>query len=176
MGTEVADANVKMMEKLRFCGRPAKWEEFKNEVHNRVAESRVDKVCPDWVLEAGDIYASFLANKTKDKALAKTKAAQARPILTDPTKHKEDELRQHFDAYQIGVTLKLSLHKVKKETLGNNFADAKALGFTEDEPQRYHLALSVQHLSRVNRFLVGSLHDSVFKNSAPKNSANDNGR
>ena len=76
MGTEVADANVKMMEKLSFCGMPAKWEEYKNDVHNRVAESRVDKVCPDWVLEAGAIYAVFLANKTKDKAMAKSKVEQ----------------------------------------------------------------------------------------------------
>ena len=63
MGTEVADANVKMMEKLSFCGTQGKWEEFRNEFHNRVAESRVDKVCTDWVLEAGAIYATFLANK-----------------------------------------------------------------------------------------------------------------
>ena len=165
MGTEVADANVKMMEKLSFCGMPAKWEEYKHEVHNRVAESRVDKVCPDWVLEAGAIYAVFLANKTKDKAMAKSKVAQSRPIPIDQTKHKEEELRQHFGAYQIGVTSKLNLHEVKKETLGNNFADAQALGFTEDELQRSHLALSVQHLHRVNRFLVGAFHDSVFKNS-----------
>ena len=164
MGTEVADANVKMMEKLSFCGAPAKWEAFRNTFHNRVAESRVDKVCPDWVLEAGAIFATFLANKTKDKALARSKVAQAKPIATDPTKYKEDELSQHFGAYQIGVTLKLSLHKVKKETLGNNFADAQALGFTEAELKRSHLALSVQHLHRVNRFLVGAMHDSVFKN------------
>ena len=39
MGTEVADANVKMMEKLSFDGSPAKWEEYKNAFHDQMSKS-----------------------------------------------------------------------------------------------------------------------------------------
>jgi hypothetical protein len=39
MGTEVADANVKMMEKLSFDGSPAKWDEYKNAFHDQMSKS-----------------------------------------------------------------------------------------------------------------------------------------
>ena len=166
MGTKMADAGVKIMESLSFDGSTSKWEDFKKALREWIAITTVDKVCPDWVLHFGSIYAAFLAIKTKDKATERaSRSSKAKPVPIDPAKYDEDELQQHFDTYKTGVTLKMVLTKVKKEELGNNFTDAAALGFTEEELREYHLNISVRHLQRVNRMVVSALYNSVFKNS-----------
>ena len=164
MGTKEADAGVKIKENLSFDGSTSKWEDFKKTLKEWAAITTVDKVCLDWVLNFGSIYAAFLAIKTKDKATERA-SRKAKPVQTDPAKYDQGELQQHFDTYKAGVTLKMLLTKVKKEELGNNFTDAAALGFTDDELQDFHLNISVRHLQRVNRTVVSALYNSVFKNS-----------
>ena len=106
MGTKEADAGVKIKENLSFDGSTSKWEDFKKALKEWAAITTVDKVCLDWVLNFGSIYAAFLAIKTKDKETERaSRSNKAKPVQIDPAKYDQDKLQQHFDTYKAGVTL-----------------------------------------------------------------------
>ena len=75
---------MKIKENLSFDGSTSKWEDFKKALKEWAAITTVDKVCLDWVLNFGSIYAAFLAIKTKDKATERASRSSGHLGFTPP--------------------------------------------------------------------------------------------